>query len=390
MTVYMNNAATSWPKPDCVPKAIFDFVAGRGANLARGTSSERDTKTFDMVKICRGKLGKLLGGYNDGDPRYVTFTSCITESFNVVLKGYLKPGMTVATTSMEHNAVIRPLRSLGKKGVKLEILRCDDNGILDPSALESLAAAKKIDLFVIAISSNLCGTIQDIDSISAVCRNSGIPFVLDTAQTAGIIPVSASGLGASALCFTGHKGLMGPQGTGGIVWEPSFADKCEPLIEGGTGSFSDDEFQPLNMPDKFESGTPNLPGIAGLTAALNWMEDTGIDAIHRRESELGERLLCGLKSIPGLKFYGPSTMANRLPVFSVNLEKMDNKTFAERLTDLGIETRPGLHCAPLAHKTLGSFPEGSVRLSVGYFSNEEQVDYTVKAVRDIASSTRNP
>ncbi|NCC97606.1 MAG: aminotransferase class V-fold PLP-dependent enzyme [Synergistales bacterium] len=386
MSVYMNNAATSWPKPDCVPKAIFDFIVGRGANLSRGGSSERDNRTTDMVTECRKAIARMMGGYEDHDPRYVTFTSCITESFNVVLKGYLKPGMTAVTTSMEHNSVTRPLRSLSTRGVHLEFLACDEDGRLDPSVFEAYTKDNKVDLMVMAVCSNLCGSIQDIRKIGEICSQKGICFVLDTAQTAGVLPISAVDLNASAICFTGHKGLMGPQGTGGILWKPSFAEKCDPLIEGGTGSFSEDDFQPTVMPTKFESGTPNLPGIAGLMAALEWLEKTGIENVHRRETELGERLLEGLKSVKGIRLYGPSTMDNRLPVFPINLEGIDNDSLSRKLTELDIEARPGLHCAPIAHKTLGSFPSGALRLSVGFFSTEEQVDYTVKSIREIASS----
>ncbi|EFC90978.1 cysteine desulfurase family protein [Dethiosulfovibrio peptidovorans DSM 11002] len=377
MSVYVNNAATSWPKPECVPKAVFDFMTGRGANLARGAAAKRDVDTLDMVMECREALADLFCGYRDCDPRYVTFTSNVTESLNVVLKGYLRPGMTVATTSMEHNAVIRPLRALEKKGINLEIIKCDDRGRLDPRSLELLIESKTIDMVVIAHGSNLCGVIQDVKSVGKICKDKGVPFVLDTAQTAGVIHISASDLGLSALCFTGHKGLMGPQGIGGIVWEPSFAEKCSPFVEGGTGSFSDEEYQPTRMPDKFEAGTPNLPAIAGLLAAVRWIEETGIETIHSREKELGERLLKGLIHMKGIEFHGPSDMENRLPVFAVNFDCVDNGTLAGELADMGIETRPGLHCAPLAHKTLGSFPQGALRLSVGYFNTEEDVDSTL-------------
>nr|WP_321501205.1 aminotransferase class V-fold PLP-dependent enzyme [uncultured Dethiosulfovibrio sp.] len=385
MSTYMNNAATSWPKPDRVPKAVFDFMVGRGANLARGAAAVRDLDTMDMVMECRERVAALFGGHKKGDPRYVSFSSNITESLNIVLKGFLKPGMTVVTSSMEHNAVIRPLRSLEKKGIKLEILPCDSCGKLDPHTFESLCGSKKVDMLVMAHGSNLCGVIQDVDRLSKICREKDIHFVLDTAQTAGVIPISASDLDLAALCFTGHKGLMGPQGIGGILWKPSFSKTCEPFVEGGTGSFSHEEYQPESMPDKFESGTPNLPGIAGLLAAVRWIEEIGVETIHRREEELGSRLLEGLKAIPGVVFHGSSDMEGRLPVFALNIEGLDNGVIAGQLADMGIETRPGLHCAPLAHKTLGSFPQGALRLSVGFFSSEEDVDRTLEAVKALIS-----
>lgn len=385
MSIYMNNAATSWPKPDPVPKAVFDFMVGRGANLGRGSASGRDLDTMDMVIECREWLGKILGGYKKGDPRYVSFTSNITESLNIVLKGYLKPGMTVVTTSMEHNAILRPLRRLEKKGVNVEIIPCDSCGKLDPAKLEGMCESTKVDMLVMAHGNNLCGSIQDVEKLSTICADKNVHFVLDTAQTAGVIPISASDLELAALCFTGHKSLMGPQGIGGILWKPSFAQECAPFVEGGTGSFSHEEHQPESMPDKFESGTPNLPGIAGLLAALQWIDRTGIDVIHKKEEELGVKLLKGLKSIPGLVFHGSSDMEGRLPVFAVNIEGMDNGVIAGRLADMGIETRPGLHCTPLSHRTLGSFPQGALRLSVGFFSTEEDVERTILGMMDIAS-----
>lgn len=388
LSVYMNNAATGWPKPPCVPRAVFDFMTLGGASLTRGSSSRRDVDTLDMVTSCRAAAADLLGGYNGGDPRYVTLTSGVTESLNAVLKGYLKKGMTVATTSMEHNAVVRPLWSLRSCGISVKVLACDGCGKLDPEKLRDLARFEKVDMFVASHGSNLCGTVQDVDNLAEVCRDEHIPFVLDTAQTAGAVPVLASDLGLSALCFTGHKGLMGPQGTGGIVWEPGFSKLCRPFAEGGTGSFSDSESQPDAMPDKFEAGTPNLPGIAGLLAALEWIGETGIDRINQREKELGQRLLDGLRSMAGARLYGLPSMEGRLPVFAVNFDGVDNAVLAERLADSGIETRPGLHCAPWAHKTLGSFPMGALRLSVGYFTTEWEIDYTLETLKNLLTSWR--
>jgi selenocysteine lyase/cysteine desulfurase len=226
-----------------------------------------------------------------------------------------------------------------------------------------------------------------LGALAPLCRDAGVPFAVDCAQTGGILSISLRELGLAALCFTGHKGLLGPQGIGGIVWNPEFAQKVEWFVEGGTGSFSHLEFQPDAMPDKFEAGTPNLPGIAGLLAALSWLGETGIDAVRAREEALGARMLNGLLSLPGVLLSGRRTMEGRLPVFAVNFEGRDNGLVAGRLSEeFGIETRPGLHCAPLAHKTLGTFPGGALRLSPGYFSTEEDVDATLSALRTILDS----
>ena len=344
-----------------------------GANSSRGSSSERDMKTMNLVLDCRIKLAEFFGGY-DADPMLVTFTANITESINVVLRGFLKPGMKAITTSMEHNAVMRPLRALEGKGVGVKVVKCDSEGRLNPSELERELSGTKYDLMVMSHASNVCGTVQPLEDAAELCAKFGVPLVADTAQTAGVLPLSASGLGLSALCFTGHKGLMGPQGTGGIIWEPEFASRVEPLITGGTGSYSHLEYQPEDMPDKFESGTPNLPGIAGLSAALDWVKSTGLEKIAGRERELGERLLSGLLGMKGVTLSGKRTMDGRMSVFPVNVAWTDNGTLADRLSGFGYETRPGLHCAPSAHKTLGTFPQGALRVSPGYFTSESEID----------------
>jgi selenocysteine lyase/cysteine desulfurase len=244
------------------------------------------------------------------------------------------------------------------------------------------------DLMVLSHASNVCGTVQDLEAVAEICRERDVPMVLDAAQTGGVLRIDARALGAAAICFTGHKGLMGPQGTGGILWDPAFAARVRPLIEGGTGSFSQQERQPERLPDKFEAGTPNLPGIAGLEAALAWLAETGTETIRLREEGLGERMLSGLLRIPGLSLLGPRSVEGRLPVFAFNLEGWDNGMLALVLSDrYGIEGRPSLHCAPLAHRTLGSFPAGALRLSPGYFNTDEEIDATLTALEELA---RNP
>ena len=382
--MYLNNAATTWPKPECVARAMSDFLLKGGANSSRGSSSERDMNTMNIILDCRIKLAEFFGGYDNANPLLVTFTSNITEAINIVLRGFLKPGMKVVTTSMEHNAVMRPLRSLELKGVKLCVLPCDSDGRLNSLALERELSASKYDLMIMSHASNVCGTVQPLEEAAEICAKFGVPLVADTAQTAGVIELNASELGLSALCFTGHKGLMGPQGTGGIIWEPDFASRVEPIITGGTGSYSHLEYQPEELPDKFESGTPNLPGIAGLNAALEWLKNTGVKNIADRENKIGGRLLEKLNEIDDVILTGHHDMNERVSVFSFNVRGKDNGILADELSRCGFETRPGLHCAPSAHRTLGTFPQGALRVSPGYFNTENDIDEFVDSLLSVS------
>ncbi|MBR1657530.1 MAG: aminotransferase class V-fold PLP-dependent enzyme [Synergistaceae bacterium] len=379
---YLNNAATTWPKPECVVNAVRDFMLTGGANSSRGSNSQRDMKTLNIMLDCRIKLAEFFGGYDD-DPMFVTFTANITESLNVVLRGYLREGMRVLTTSMEHNAVMRPLRALESKGLKIGIVQGDSRGLVKAEDIKRELDSVKYDLMVMSHASNVCGTVQPVEEAAEICRKHSVPLVLDTAQTAGVIPVNASELGLAALCFTGHKSLMGPQGTGGIIWNREFAERVEPLITGGTGSYSHLETQPDEMPDKFESGTPNLPGIAGLNSALDWLNSEGIGKISERENETGQYFLEGLKGIDGMILSGLTEMKGRLPVFSFNIEGKDNGILADGLSRLGFETRPGLHCSPSAHKTLGTFPQGTLRVSPGYFTDTGEAGEFIYALKTL-------
>lgn len=382
LSAYLNNAATTWPKPSCVAENITRFLAHGGANLGRGTYSRRDMETLNTVLDCRIRVAQFFEGYENGDPRFVTFCTNVTEALNTVIKGFLRHGMKVLTSSMEHNAVVRPLRSLEAKGVEAAFLACNSDGTLDPLVLQKALSETRYNLVILNHASNVCGTVQDIEELASICKAADVPLVVDSAQTAGLLPLSVKKLGLAALCFTGHKGLMGPQGIGGIVWEPAFAAKVSPLIEGGTGSYSHIEVQPSDMPDKFESGTPNLLGIAGLYASLGWLEETGIHNIAACERTLGEQLLEGLLKIKTATLYGKKTMAERLSVFAVNFQDVDNGILADRLSKAGFDTRPGLHCAPLAHKVLCSYPHGSLRVSPGYFSTPDEIDAFLGALRE--------
>ncbi len=379
MGVYMNNAATTWPKPEAVARAVVDFLAN-GGNLSRG-ASDWDLATSRLVLSCRERLASLLGGHEEGNPCLVTFTSGVTQSLNLVLKGFLREGMRVVTSSMEHNALVRPLRGLQERlGLEVEVLNCDGRGFLEPELLQQALERRRTDLVVFNHGSNVCGTLQDLEALASICRHFAVALVIDGAQTAGVMPISVRELDLAALCFTGHKGLMGPQGIGGVVWRRDFAESCYPLIEGGTGSFSHLERQPQALPDKFESGTLNLPGIAGLDAAVGWIQETGLDEIRRREASVGQRLLEGLRELPGLILSGLETMEGRLSVFALNFRGVDNGLLAGELGQLGVETRPGLQCCPWGHRTLGTFPDGALRLSPGYFTTDGEVDFTLEAL----------
>lgn len=383
MAIYLNNAATTWPKPPSVAKSMYDFTVNHGANLARGSASTRDIESLDVVLSCRIKLAEMFGACGE-NPACVTFTPSVTYSLNTVMKGFLRHGMRVVTTSMEHNAVIRPLRAAETTGIRVDIVPCSLRGYLDPMTLRR-ALEEKTDLVVISHCSNVCGSLQNLPELATVCAKKRVPLVVDAAQTAGIVPIDVADLELAALCFTGHKALLGPQGTGGIIWKPEFAEACAPLIEGGTGSFSHDERQPLHMPDKYESGTPNLPGITGLFTALEWIESETTEKIRTREDYLGGKLEEGMRAIKGLRILGPCADDIKLPVFSINLDGKDNGRLARSLFDAyGIETRPGLHCSPLAHRTLGSFPEGGLRLSPGFFNTEEEIDSTLCALSELS------
>ncbi|MBQ3397049.1 MAG: aminotransferase class V-fold PLP-dependent enzyme [Synergistaceae bacterium] len=380
MSCYLNNAATTWPKPECVSESVREFMLKGGANSSRGTSSERDMGTMNLILDCRMRLAELFGGYDDSNPLLVTFTANITEALNFTLRGYLREGMSVITSSMEHNAVMRPLRALENRGVNVEVVRADSHGRLNPSDFENALMNHKYNLAVISHASNVCGTVQPLNEIAELCVKYNVPLVLDTAQTAGVIGINASELKLAALCFTGHKGLMGPQGTGGIIWSPEFASRVEPVITGGTGSYSHLETQPEDMPDKFESGTPNLPGIAGLNSALQWLKDTGIKNIAEKEKLTGEYLLEKLLAVDDLILSGRHDMNNRVSVFAFNVNGIDNGILADELSCSGFETRPGLHCAPSAHKTLNTFPQGALRVSPGYFTSRDDIDSFIEAL----------
>lgn len=377
--VYLDNAATSYPKAPGVASAMADYVEKVGATINR--SSYASAQEAGLVTLSlRERLCRL---FNHPDPTHAVLTPGATAGLNMVIKGLLRPGDHCLVSSMEHNAVMRPLVQLEREGVAFERIPCDAQGRL---RLEALPGMIKLNtrLVVMAHGSNVCGTVQDAEAVGKICRERGVPFALDAAQTAGHIEVDFELFGLSALVVPGHKGLLGPQGIGALLLDADFARRLTPLVAGGTGSASDSEELPGWMPDRFESGTPNIPGVYGWEAALGWLENTGIETLENHEKTLSKRFLEGIYGLKNVKLYGATVPEGRTGVFSVGFLNCDNAEAAWRLErEFGILTRCGLHCAPSAHKTLGSFPEGSVRFSTGWANTEADIDAALSAIAAI-------
>ena len=379
--IYLDNAATSFPKPPAVAQAMLRYMTEVGASINRGVYSSAQDAGMTTLLLREG----LCRLFHHSDPTHCILTSGNTMGLNMILRGWLRPGDHCLVSSMEHNAVMRPLQDLADQGVCFDRIPCDSAGRLDPEAIRPLVRPNT-RLLVMAHGSNVGGAIQDAAAVGRVCGEYGIPFALDAAQTAGHWEIDFEAMGLSALSVPGHKGLMGPSGIGALLLSPGFAKGLSPLVTGGTGSASDTERQPAYMPDRFESGTPNLPGIYGLQAAVDFVLETGVEALRRREEELTGLLLDGLRGIPQIRLAGPEGTDHRAGVVSIDFLREDNAEAAFRLEqEFGILTRCGLHCAPSAHKTLGTFPQGTVRFSVGWFTTPEEVSAAVDAVRRISA-----
>lgn len=377
--VYLDNAATSYPKAPGVASAMADYVEKVGATINR--SSYASAQEAGLVTLSlRERLCRL---FNHPDPTHAVLTPGATAGLNMVIKGLLRPGDHCLVSSMEHNAVMRPLVQLERGGVAFERIPCDAQGCLRLEALPGMIK-RNTRLVVMAHGSNVCGTVQDAEAVGKICRERGVPFALDAAQTAGHIEVDFERFGLAALVVPGHKGLLGPQGIGALLLDADFARRLTPLVAGGTGSASYSEELPGWMPDRFESGTPNMPGVYGWEAALGWLENTGIETLENHEKTLSKRFLEGIYGLKNVKLYGSTVPEGRTGVFSVGFLNCDNAEAAWRLErEFGILTRCGLHCAPSAHKTLGSFPEGSVRFSTGWANTEADIDAALSAIAAI-------
>ena len=375
--IYLDNAATSFPKPPAVARAMVRCLTEVGASIGRGVYASAQEAELTALLLREG----LCRLFRHCGPAHCILTSGCTMGLNLALRGWLRPGDHCLVSGREHNAVMRPLHSL--TGVSFDRVPCDGAGRLDPADIRPLIRSNT-RLLVLAHGSNVSGAVQDAGAVGAICREYGIPFVLDAAQTAGHWEIDFEGWGLSALAVPGHKGLMGPSGIGALLVSKEFARDLTPLLTGGTGSASDLEVQPDYMPDRFESGTANLPGIYGLQAAVDFVLETGVERLGRREAELTGLFLAGLEGLPGVRLAGPRTLEGRAGVISLDFPDLDNAEAAAWLERRwGIQVRCGLHCAPAAHRTLGTFPRGTVRFSPGYFTTEQEIHTALRAVEEL-------
>ena len=382
--IYLDNASTSFPKAPNVASAMADYITNRGININRG-SYALAYDVEDIIYTTRQRLNTLFNGH---DPSHVIFTQNVTMSLNMVIKGLLKSGDHVLVSSMEHNAVMRPLTQLLDKDITFDTIPCDSTGFIQMDSIEPLIRPNTVAL-IINHASNVCGTIQPLESIGPICKAHNLQFIVDSAQTAGVIPIDVKACHIDALCFTGHKGLLGPQGIGGIILTKEMAQTLTPLIAGGTGSFSHLETMPTHMPDAFEAGTLNLPGIIGLNEGLAYIESQGMENIHNHELALTQSFLEGLQSIDGINIVGKQNIQDRTAVVSITIDGMDPASIAYELeSNYHIMTRVGLHCAPRAHQTLETYPEGTVRFSFGYANTHEDVETALSALHRIVKNTK--
>lgn len=360
--IYLDNASTTFPKPQAVADAVYQYIAHTGTNISRGTCA---TTTEDLVFATREQLCRFFGGE---DSKNVVFTKNITESLNIIIKGLLHSGDHVLVSAMEHNAVMRPLRQIGAEltacnapadAITFSRIPCNEEGALCLEALPQLVRPNT-KAIIMTHASNVCGTVQPLAQVGSFCHEHGLRFIVDSAQTAGVLPINMQAMHIDALAFTGHKGLLAPQGIGGFVLRESIIDAIAPLIVGGTGSLSHTEHTPCFMPDKFEAGTLNLPGIAGLHASLTWLQQQDIDKIRRHELTLTQQFIDGLQQLEAqklLRIIGKKDCSERVGVVSISTDIMDIAELAFILADkYAIATRVGLHCAPNAHKTLEPIP----------------------------------
>lgn len=392
--IYLDNASTTFPKPREVADAVYQYMTGVGSNIGRGGYTSAYAAE-EAVFAARQLLCDFFGGE---DAKNVVFTKNITEALNVIIRGLLQPGDHVLVSAMEHNAVMRPLQLIGREleageqapadAISFSRIPCDSEGNLELEALPRLVQ-QRTKAVIMTHASNVCGTLLPIDKVGDFCKQRGLLFIVDSAQSAGVFPINMQQLHIDALAFTGHKGLLGPQGIGGFVLREQMVTKLTPLIVGGTGSLSHTEKTPRFMPDKFEAGTLNLPGIMGLAAGVSWLKERGLASIRAHELALTEQLLAGLQGLEQqglLRIVGRKDLKQRTSVVSIAGTQLDIAMLAHKLNaEYGIATRVGLHCAPNAHKTLGTYPTGTLRFSMGWHNNEADIDAALKALREVLS-----
>lgn len=393
--IYLDNASTSFPKPRQVAEAVYDYMTGVGSNIGRGSYGTAYAAA-EAVFNTRQQLCDFFGGE---DAKNVVFTKNITESLNVLLRGLLQPGDHLLVSAMEHNAVMRPLQLLGRElgqgeeaprdSISFSRIPCDGEGNLLLAELPKLLQAHTRAIVMTHVS-NVCGTVLPVAQVGEFCHKNGLLFLLDSAQGAGVLPINMEKLHIDALAFTGHKGLLGPQGIGGFVLREHMINRVAPFIVGGTGSLSHTERTPRFMPDKFEAGTLNLPGIIGLGAGLRWLQERGLETIHQHELGLTQQLLEGLLVLEqqGLvRLVGRRDCEQRIGVVSIGCGPAAKKDIARVAHELaqsyGIAARVGLHCAPNAHKSLGTYPTGTLRFSVGWSNTAADIQAALAALWEV-------
>lgn len=375
--IYFDNAATTMHKPEPVIHAVVQAMnslgnAGRGAHEA----------SLDASRNIYGVRERIADFFHGEDPSRIAFTANSTESLNTAIKGILNPGDHVVTTVLEHNSVLRPLYEMEEKGVEVTILPCDEYGMVYP---EQFAAAVRPNTkaFICTHGSNLTGNVLDIKKTGKAARDRGILFVVDASQTAGVFDIDVQKMNIDILCFTGHKGLLGPQGTGGIYVREGIS--VRPLKSGGSGVKTFEKKHPAQMPVALEAGTLNGHGLAGLGAAVNYLNQQGLSAIRKKEQDLMEQFYLGIRDIPGVKIYGDFRTRNRCAIVTLNIGDYDSGEVGDALyADYGIATRTGAHCAPLMHQSLGTAEQGAVRFSFSHFNTEEEIQKGIEAVRELA------
>ncbi|OLS01447.1 aminotransferase class V-fold PLP-dependent enzyme [Tissierella creatinophila] len=376
--IYFDNAATTFPKPNIVYEKHIEAMKDYGANPGRA-GHKMALKANRGIYETRNLIGKL---FNIKNPMDIVFTFNCTESLNLGIKGLLKPGDHVITTSMEHNSVLRPIKHLEERGVENTIVLTNSKGEIDPKKIEK-SIRENTKLIVTTHVSNLTGTIMPIEEIGQIAKKHNIPYMVDAAQSAGVYDIDVEKMNISLLAFPGHKGLLGPQATGGLYIKEGL--QIEAIFQGGTGSASESLTQPEMLPDKYESGTHNGPGIVGLGAGIEYILEKGMKNIREHEEVLTAHFLKGIETIEGIKVYGPLDIKKQGAVVSLNLKDIDSSEIAYILDEeYDIATRSGLHCAPLAHKTIGTLEQGVVRFSFGIFNTKEEVDKAINALKEIA------
>lgn len=375
--IYMDNAATTMQKPREVSEAVVQAMnsignAGRGATEAALSASR-------VIYETRERLGRFFHAEN---PRRIVFTANSTESLNIAIKGVLNPNDHVVTTVLEHNSVLRPLYECQEHGTKLTIVDGDEKGRISCEMLED-AIRDDTKAVVCTHGSNLTGNMTDIEEIGRIAKRHGVLFIVDASQTAGVFPIDVQKMGIDILCFTGHKSLLGPQGTGGMYVKEGV--DVRPLLSGGSGVDTYNTHHPSDMPTALEAGTLNGHGIAGLGAALLYLEQTGIDSIRATELSLMRRFYEGISAVPGVEVYGDFGTDMRCPIVSFNIRDYDSSEVSDELfVTYGIATRPGAHCAPLMHQALGTEGQGAVRFSFSHYNTEEEIDFAIQAIRELA------